>query len=62
MTVIEADKSRIIITGETPADVYEASQDLLKRCGEVFVSFTAPVMQADNQFLSIGNVVIGEAK
>jgi len=60
MTMIEADKGAIIVTGQTIADVYEATQDITKRCGEIFVSFTNPVMQADNRFVSIGNVVLGE--
>jgi len=60
MCLIEADKGAIIITGPTVADVYEASQDILRRCGEVFISFTTPVKQADGQVVSRGNVVIGE--
>lgn len=61
MTVIEADKSAIIITGDTVAEVYGASQDIVSRCGEVFIRFTTPVEQADGQFASIGHVVLGEA-
>lgn len=60
MTLIEADKGAIIITGETTADVYDEAQNIIKRCGSVFVSFTNPVMQADQRFVSIGNVVLGE--
>lgn len=60
MTIVEADKSAIIITGDTVADVYGETQNITKRCGGVFVSFTNPVEQADGRFVSIGNIVIGE--
>jgi len=60
MNIVEADKSRFIITGDTAADVYSEAQNITKRCGSVFVSFTNPVMQADQRFVSIGNVVIVE--
>ena len=60
MNMVEADKGHIIITGDTTADVYGEEQTITKRCGEVFVSFTNPVEQADGRFVSIGNVVIGE--
>lgn len=61
MTYIEADNGSVIITGETVAEVYEASQNIIKRCGPVFFSFTNPVRQADNRFVSRGNVILGEA-
>ena len=61
MTMIEADKGAIIVTGQTIADVYEATQDITKSCGEVFVSFITPVQQANGEWVSRGNVVLGEA-
>ena len=60
MTVIEADHKGIIVTGDTVAEVYEATQSIVRRCGEIYTSFTMPVKQADGQFVSRGNVVLGE--
>ncbi len=60
MTMIEADKGAIIVTGATIAEVYETTQTIMRRCGEIFISFTTPVSQADGRYVSRGNVVIGE--
>ena len=58
MTNIEADKRGIIVTGATVAEVYEETQNITRRCGEVFISFIIPVQQADGYWVSRGNVVI----
>lgn len=61
MILVEADKGGIIVTGQTVADVYEETQNIVRRCGKVFFTFTTPVEQANGQFVSRGNVVLGEA-
>ena len=60
MCVIEADHKGIVVTGPSVAEVYEATQNIVRRCGEIYTSFTTPVKQADGQFVSRGNVVLGE--
>lgn len=57
---VEADKSGIIVTGATIEEVYGETQRIAQRCGEIFCSFTLPVKQADGQYVSRGNVVLGE--
>lgn len=61
MTTVEADNRGIIVTGATVAEVYETTQSIIRRCGEIYTSFTTPVQQADGLFVSRGNVVLGEA-
>ena len=60
MCVVEFDSRGIIVTGPTVADVYGETQNIARRCGEIYSSFTTPVKQADGQFVSRGNVVLGE--
>ena len=59
MTSVEADNKGIIVTGSTVAEVYEETQRIAFRCGEIFCGFTIPVKQADGRFVSHGNVVLG---
>lgn len=60
MTVVEADNKGIIVTGDNVADVYEATQNIMRRFGEIYASFTTPVEQADGHWVSRGNIVLGE--
>ena len=58
MTVIEADNRSIIVTGDTVAEVYEATQTITRRCGEIYTSWTFPVRQATGEYVSRGQIVL----
>ena len=61
MTVVEADNKAIIVTGETALEVYEATQTITRRCGEIFTTWTFPLLQADGNYVSRGRIILGEA-
>lgn len=56
MTIVEAFKDRIIITGPTVESVREEIQTIFAGVGCAYADFTIPVADATGQFVSTGHV------
>ena len=59
-TYVEAQRNRIIITGETADAVRMATLEILTCCSPAFADFTSPVRQADGAFVATGLVRLAE--
>ena len=57
---VELHRGHIIITAGTLHQVNDAINKILRHVTPAYVSFTAPVKQADGCFVSIGSVLLNE--